>query len=84
MTDLVYDVATKVLDTEIFPQHNIHGLIYGITFIVLFSQKPLHTLPIVASVNNVRAAPFLKGNFITEQQIQFACWLKNNFKFTEL
>ena len=38
----VYDVATKVLDTEIFPQDNITGLISGITFIVLFSQeKPL-------------------------------------------
>ena len=34
--------ATKVLDTKIFPQHNIAGLIFGITFIVLFSQeKPL-------------------------------------------
>ena len=38
---IVYDVATKVLDTESFPQH-IAGLISGITFIVLFSQeKPL-------------------------------------------
>ena len=36
---IVYDVTTKVLDTESFPQHNIAGLI---TFIVLFSQeKPL-------------------------------------------
>ena len=39
---IVYDVATKVLDTEIFPQGNIAGLISSITFIVLFSQeKPL-------------------------------------------
>ena len=39
---IVYDVAKKVLDTESFPQHNIAGLISGITFIVLFSQeKPL-------------------------------------------
>ena len=39
---IVYDVATKVLDTESFPRHNIAGLISGITFIVLFSQeKPL-------------------------------------------
>ena len=39
---IVYDVATKVLDTEISPQHNIADLISGITFIVLFSQgKPL-------------------------------------------
>ena len=36
------DVATKVLDTEIFSQGNIAGLISGITFIILFSQnKPL-------------------------------------------
>ena len=34
--------VTKVLDTEIFPDHNIAGLISGIAFIVLFSQeKPL-------------------------------------------
>ena len=39
---IVYDVATKVLDKEIFPQGSIAGLISGITFIVLFSQeKPL-------------------------------------------
>ena len=38
----VYDVATKVLDTELFPPHNIADLISGITFIVLLSQeKPL-------------------------------------------
>ena len=35
---IVYDVATKVLDKESFPQHNIAGLISGITFIVWFSQ----------------------------------------------
>ena len=35
-------MVTKVIDTEIFPQRNIAGLISGITFIVLFSQeKPL-------------------------------------------
>ena len=39
---IVYDVATKVLDTESFPQHNIAGLISGITFVVIISQeKPL-------------------------------------------
>ena len=39
---IVYDVATKVLNTGSFPQHSITGLISGITFIVLFSQeKPL-------------------------------------------
>ena len=36
---IVYDVATKVLDTGIFPQHNIADLIFGIAFIVLFSQE---------------------------------------------
>ena len=36
---IVYDVAAKVFDTESFPQHNIVGLISGITFIVLFSQE---------------------------------------------
>ena len=38
---IAYDVATKLLDTESFPQHNIAALISGITFIVLFSSKPL-------------------------------------------
>ena len=38
----VFDAETKVLDTEIFPQHNIADLNSGITFIALFSQeKPL-------------------------------------------
>ena len=39
---IVHDVATKVLDTEIFNQDTIAELTPGITFIVLFSQeKPL-------------------------------------------
>ena len=39
---IVYDVATKVLATELFPQHDIADLNSGATFIVLFSQeKPL-------------------------------------------
>ena len=39
---ILYNVETKVLDTQIFPQSNIAGLASGITFIVLFSQeKPL-------------------------------------------
>ena len=39
---IAYDVATKLLDTESFPQHSIAGLISGISFVVLFSQeKPL-------------------------------------------
>ena len=40
---IFYDVATKVLDTEIFSQYNITGLmISGITFMVWFRQgKPL-------------------------------------------
>ena len=39
---IVYDVAIKFLDIEIFPEHTIAELIPGIMFIVLFSQeKPL-------------------------------------------
>ena len=41
---MTYDRAKKVLDAEQFPQHNIAGLISGITFIVLFcfsQEKPL-------------------------------------------
>ena len=44
---IAYDVATKLLDTESFPQHNIAGLISGITFILLsttpLSWKKTHT-----------------------------------------
>ena len=36
---IVYDVATKILDTKSFPQHNIAGLTSGITYTVLFSQE---------------------------------------------
>ena len=35
---IVYDVAMKALDTKEFPQHNIAGLISGITVIVLFQS----------------------------------------------
>ena len=39
---ILYDVATKVLGTEEFPQHNTAELNSGTTFTVLFSQeKPL-------------------------------------------
>ena len=39
---IVFEVETKVLDTEICPQHTITDLIPGITFIVLLSkEKPL-------------------------------------------
>ena len=39
---IVYDVATEILDTGIFPQHTIADLNSEITFIVLFSQeKPI-------------------------------------------
>ena len=41
-TVIVHDVATKVLGTEEFPQHNIVELNSGPTCIVLLSQeKPL-------------------------------------------
>ena len=36
---IVYDVATKILVTEMFPKHTIADLISAITFIVLFSQE---------------------------------------------
>ena len=38
---IVYDVATKVLDTGSFPQHNISGLLSGITFFLFSQEKPL-------------------------------------------
>ena len=40
---IVFYVATKVIDTEKFPQHTNADLNSGITFIVLFSQENKHT-----------------------------------------
>ena len=36
---IVFDVATKVLDTETFPQPTIADLNSGITLTVFFSQE---------------------------------------------
>ena len=41
---IVYDVAMKVLDTNWFPQHNIAGLISGITFVILFQSGEAFTM----------------------------------------
>ena len=39
---IVYELATERLDTELFPQHTIADLNFGIKFIVLLSRdKPL-------------------------------------------
>ena len=35
---IVYDMVMNVLNTKQFPQHNIAGLISGITFIVLLQS----------------------------------------------
>ena len=40
---IVYDVAMKVLDTKLFLQHNIAGLISGIT-VVLFQSGEASTV----------------------------------------
>ena len=41
---IVYDMVMHVLDTKWFPQHNIAGLISGITFIVLFQLGEASTV----------------------------------------
>ena len=41
---IVYEVATKVLDTESFSQRNIPGLISSITFVVLLIQEKGNTV----------------------------------------
>ena len=41
---IVYDMVMNVLDTKWFPQHNIAGLISGITFIVLFQSGEASTV----------------------------------------
>ena len=37
----VFDAETKILDTEIFPQHIIADLNSGITFVLFSPEKPL-------------------------------------------
>ena len=65
---IVYDVVTKILDTEQFPQHNIAGLISGITFIVLFQSgeasmvegnKHTHTTKLYAYDLNEKTTAFI-------------------------
>ena len=41
---IVYDMVMNVLDTKWFPQHDIAGLISGITFIVLFQSGKASTV----------------------------------------
>ena len=61
---IVYDVATKVLDTESYPQHNIAGLISDITFIVLFNQeKPLRRKEINTHTHTLGAIFFNKSSY---------------------
>ena len=41
---IAYDVATKLTDTELFPQYSIAGLISSITFVVSLSQEKGNTV----------------------------------------
>ena len=41
---IVYDMVMNVLDTKLFPQHNIAGLISGITFIALYQSGEASTV----------------------------------------
>ena len=41
---IAYDVATKAIDAELFPQHSIAGLISSITFLVSLSQEKGNTV----------------------------------------
>ena len=55
----------KVLDKESLPQHNIAGLISGITFIVLFSQeKPLRWKEINTHTHTEAVLPKVINKFI--------------------
>ena len=63
---IVFEVETKVLDTEIFPQYAIADLNSSITIIVLFSQeKPswwkeinTHTCIVLYSLDVTKRNPF--------------------------
>ena len=72
---IVYDVVTKVLDTESFPQHNIAGLISGITFVLFSQEKPLrwkeihtHTQTVIVNYKNrqISSAIILKSKILTD------------------
>ena len=66
---IVYDVATKVLDTEQFPQHNIAGLISGITFIFLFQSGKAFTMEGNAHTHTHTRTHTLPGTAVYECQV---------------
>ena len=63
----VYDMAMNVLDTKWFPEHNIAGLISGITSIVLFQSGEASTV----EGNKHTHTHSNHSNVIQKQQLAF-------------
>ena len=76
---IFYNVATKVLNTESFFQHNIAGLISDITFIVSFSQeKSLWWKEINTHTHTHARTRARVGSYKTIFLFPFALYLSNN------
>ena len=74
------DVVTKVLDTKSFPQHNIAGLISGITFIALLSQdKPLQLKEINTHTHTHTSKQAVTAK--NEKQCTLLDWQQNIYQF---
>ena len=74
------DVMTKVLDTKSFPQHNIAGLISGITFIALLSQdKPLQLKEINTHTHTHTSKQAVTAK--NEKQCTLLNWQQNIYQF---
>ena len=81
---IVYDMVMNVLDTKWFPQHNITGLISGITFIVLsgeastvegnLQQSEFHFTWTHVNINN--EVTLHRSEILTRSEIS------NQFEFT--
>ena len=74
---IVYDVATKELDTESFPQHAIADLNSGITFIVLFSQeKPLRWKGINTQISHTHTHTHTHQMLLIKNKRVFCLWME--------
>ena len=89
---IIYNVATKVLDTELFPQHTIADLNFGITFILSSHEKPLrwkkihtHRLPLNNNTSILGNHLFYFQGFIYSicaECILFVLSVSQNFALT--
>ena len=72
---IVFDREIKVLDTEIFPQHNIADLNSGITLVLFSQERPLWWKGINTHTHThtrTRACAHILNEWLTDTKISFA------------